>query len=97
MSKSKMPDVATPSPEPTPDHLDEYKVRSAMDDMMRAEEHKQNPKMMVAIQKHVKKKAKAINSLAALKIEKRKVDAKANAAAGAPPTGAEEELEHEGY
>ncbi len=86
MSKSKAI-AAPPMPamaEEKPDHLDEYKVRNAADDMMRAGEHMQNPKMMAAVQKHLKKKSKAISSIAMLKKKKQQVDAQANAAKGAP-------------
>ncbi len=64
MSKSDV--MASPAKE-KPKHEDEYHVKSAMDDLMRAEEHKADPKMMAAISKHAHKKAKAINSIAGLR------------------------------
>lgn len=55
------------SPKEKPKHEDEYHVKSAMDDLLRAEEHKQDPLLMAAIAKHAGKKAKAINSIAGLR------------------------------
>ena len=45
----------------------DHEVESAAHDMMRAEMHKQNPKMMKALHKHMAKKAKAIASIQDLK------------------------------
>lgn len=41
----------------------EYEVKDAADTIMRAEEHKQNPKLMKHVQKHLSKKMKAIKSV----------------------------------
>ena len=46
----------------------DHEAESAFNDMMRAEEHKANPDMMARVMKHAKKKKKAINSLADLKV-----------------------------
>lgn len=45
----------------------DHEIESAAHDMMRAEMHKQNPKMMKALHKHMAKKAKAIASIQDLK------------------------------
>lgn len=42
---------------------DEYQVKNAADDIMRAEEHKQNKKLMKHVHKHLATKAKAIQSV----------------------------------
>lgn len=52
---------------PKPPHEDEYEVRSAMENMAKAEEHKRDPKMMAAVQKMAKKKAKDFHSIAQLR------------------------------
>lgn len=54
------------------DKMDEWKVKGAADDLMRAEEHRQNPKLMKHVVKHLKKKRDAISSLAELRMVAKK-------------------------
>ena len=41
----------------------DYEAKDAMDTLMRAEEHKQNPDLMKRVHKHVQRKKKAIRSI----------------------------------
>jgi hypothetical protein len=60
-------ELASPAPEMKDHKYDEYSVQSAFDTLMRAEEHKSDPKMMKAIHAKLKKHKSAIKSIQDLK------------------------------
>lgn len=79
---------------------DEYAVKDAADTMMRAEEHKSDPKMMELVGKHLNKKKKhihkitSIKELRALMLQKQqKPDSPADKAEDLADGGADEAME----
>jgi len=77
MSAKEMP--ADPKKSKVPE---DYEISSAADTLMRAEEIKNDPRLMPHVHKHLQKKKKAISSLADLKNRKAELD-KAEDEAGA--------------
>jgi hypothetical protein len=71
MKKAKpFPETMAATPEPSPkkkEGFEEYEIKGALDDLMRAEEHKANPKLMAAVHKHAHKKKKALSSISELR------------------------------
>lgn len=64
MKKSSPAELSVSSPGDSEDREPEkYEVESAANDIMRAEEHKQNKKLMKHVHKHLAKKQKAISSV----------------------------------
>lgn len=60
--------VGKPADVSMEDHkYDDYAVQSAFDTLMRAEEHKQDPKMMKAVHAKLSKQKRAIKSIQDLK------------------------------
>ena len=67
MAKKKAPELAS-KPMSMDDHkYDDYSVQSAFDTLMRAEDHKSDPKMMDLIHKKMKKHKRVIKSIDDLK------------------------------
>lgn len=80
MSKPFPPAVAAPEKKKK---FEQYEIESATSDILRAEEHKQNPELMKHVVKHAAKKHKAMKSIVELRQTKTKLDAQANKAKGA--------------
>lgn len=64
---AKKAELAVASPVMKDHKYDDYSVNSAFDTMMRAEEHKSDPKMMKLIGAKLKKHKKAIRSIQDIK------------------------------
>jgi hypothetical protein len=67
MLKNKMAKAAPKEMNMEDYKYDDHAVNSAFDTLMRAEEHKQDPKMMDLVHKKAKKHKKSIRSIAELR------------------------------
>ncbi len=68
MAKSKKAKLETAGAMPTVAAGDEeWKTKSAFDDLMRAEEHKKNPELMAKVRKHARLQRRSIRSIQDMK------------------------------
>lgn len=75
MSKKVAPPIAEPG-DPKDlkrDEPDDYEVEGAMNDLLRAEEHKKKPKLMAKVHAKLGKKKQAITSIQGLKDRKQEL------------------------
>jgi len=68
--EASMPEVKGEEVDPK-----DYEVDAAMEDMLRAQMHRQKPKLMDAVMKKLGKKKEAINSIVGLKAKRAKLQA----------------------